>query len=89
MRLPIVLILLLAGCASPAQTPKQAKVESDFADCARDVGARGATITYVAPNGSFKWTSGGPGGVSKAQSNDMYACMRAKGYRFYDGPIPR
>ncbi len=85
----VLTCLILAGCASQGQTPKQVKVETDFADCAKDLGARGPALTYVGPNGDFKWRPGSSGEVSIAQEKTMVACMRAKGYRFYDGPTPR
>jgi hypothetical protein len=81
---------VLKDCLSrkghPMSTTQQAKVEKAFYECARDVGARGASITSVAPDGAFKWRVDGGGEVSIAQQKTLMACMRAKGFRFYDGP---
>jgi hypothetical protein len=85
----VLTCFVLSGCASQVQTPKQVKVEADFGDCAKDLGARGPTLTYLGPNGDFRWRPGASGEVSIAQEKTMVACMRAKGYRFYDGPTPR
>jgi hypothetical protein len=68
-------------------TTQQAKVETDFYDCAREVGARGASVV-VAADGSWKSSIAGGGEVSIAQNKTLMACMRAKGNRVYDGPGP-
>ena len=85
----VLTCVVLTGCASHIQTPKQVKVETDVADCAKDLGARGPALTYVGPHGDFKWRSGASGEVSIVKEKTLVACMRAKGYRFYDGPTPR
>jgi len=85
-----VLCSLLVSCATqPPPTPKQVKVETDFNDCVRDLGARGPALTSVSPDGAFKWRPGTGGEVSIAQEKTMMACMRGKDYRFNDGPTPR
>lgn len=83
----VVAAFLLGGCAGQAETPKQVKAEVDFADCKANAGAREATLLYVGPEGDFKWHPGA--GVWESTRVQLMACMRAKGYRFYDGPIPR
>src|SRR5260370_26306827 len=80
LSVPAILMLVLTGCATQVQTAQQTRTEADFYDCARDIGARDAKITYVAPDGSFKY-SAGAGEWSVAQSNAMRACLRAKGHR--------
>ncbi len=84
-----ILCCSLVSCATEPLTPKQVKVETDFNDCVRDLGARGPTLISVSPDGAFKWRPGTGGEVSIAQEKTMMACMRAKGYRFNDGPTPR
>ena len=79
-------LLLLAGCATQGTvSPKQAKAQTDFYDCARDVGSRGASITNIVdtPDGgvSFKFKIDGGGEVSISQMKTLAACMRAKNYR--------
>src|SRR5712691_1052044 len=80
LSLPSILLLLLTGCSTQVQTTQQARTEANFYDCARAIGARDATITYVAPDGSFKYRAGA-GEWSVAQSNAMRDCLRAKGHR--------
>lgn len=79
----------LSGKGHSMSTARQAKAEADFIACTNELGARGAVLTYVGPNGEFKWRPGTGGSVSIAQAKPMMDCMRAKGYRFYDGPTPR
>jgi hypothetical protein len=67
-----VLCCSLVSCATqPPPTPKQVKVETDFTDCIRDLGARGPTLISVSPEGQFKWRAGTGGEVSIAQEKTM------------------
>ena len=67
-----VLCCSLVSCATqPPPTPKQVKVETDFNDCVRDLGARGPTLISVSPEGQFKWRAGTGGEVSIAQEKPM------------------
>jgi outer membrane lipoprotein SlyB len=81
----VLVVLALSGCATQeASSPKQAKAEGDFYDCARTEGVRGASITNIVdtPSGvSFKFKIDGGGEVSIAQTKILATCMRAKGYR--------
>jgi hypothetical protein len=73
--------LLLTGCTAQSSSPRQEKTEADFYDCARTEGIRGASITNITPEGSFKFKIDGGGEVSISQTKLLATCMRAKGYR--------
>src|SRR6266700_667028 len=80
LSMPAILMLVLTGCAMQVQTAQQTRTEADVFDCARDIGARDAKITYVAPDGSFRYNAGA-GEWSVAQSNAMRTCLGTKGHR--------
>jgi hypothetical protein len=79
----LVLIALLAGCATMRNTPQQDATYALFAECRAETNSS-AKLRQVYPNGSFTWVKG-----SDTSDDGMTDCMVRKGRKFEWVNTPR
>lgn len=93
-RLPALLALLVAACASVQWTrdgASDADLTRDLADCRKEAALRFPGGTIGLPSAPIDPRFGGPGGPSAAESQmqeqvAVANCMRARGYQLVPKP---